>query len=155
RAEELDQTLSFMTSIGYVRVEEIPQIPRLPKTPGVVIYSPLGDTPVDPDLVLFVGRPGRVMLLQEAALRAGIGSKIPFLGRPTCMALAASLVHGVIASTGCVGNRIYTDLGADELYVLIPGKDVTRVAAEAQTIATANLTLSEYHRGRRQALATE
>jgi len=29
------------------------------------------------------------------------------------------------------------------------------VAAEAETIAAANLKLSEYHRGRRQALATE
>ena len=155
RAEELDQTLSFMTSIGYVRVEEIPQIPRLPKTPGVVIYSPLGDTPVDPDLVLFVGRPGRVMLLQEAALRAGIGSKVPFLGRPTCMALAASLAHGVVASTGCVGNRVYTDLGEDELYVAVPGQNLARIADEVETITAANARLLEYHRERRQALASE
>jgi len=57
RAEELDQTLSFMTGIGYIKMEEIPQIPRLPQTPGVVLYAPLGDTPVDPDVVLFAGRP--------------------------------------------------------------------------------------------------
>ena len=61
---------------------------------------------------------------------------------------------GVIASTACVGNRVYTDHGEDELYVMIPGKDVTRVAAEAQTIASANLKLSDYHRERRRALAT-
>jgi len=48
RAAELDQTISFMTSIGYIRTEEIPEIPLLPRTPGVVIYSPLGETPVDP-----------------------------------------------------------------------------------------------------------
>jgi uncharacterized protein (DUF169 family) len=63
RAQELDQTLSLMAGIGYVRMEEVPGIPRLPQTPGVVIYAPLADTPVDPDLVLFAGRPGRVMLL--------------------------------------------------------------------------------------------
>jgi uncharacterized protein (DUF169 family) len=120
-----------------------------------VIYAPLADSPVDPDVVLVAGRPGRVMLLQEAALRAGVAATAPLLGRPTCMALPASLAQGVIASMGCVGNRVYTDLGEDELYVMIPGKDVTRVAAEAQTIAAANLKLSEYHRGRRQALATE
>jgi len=49
----------------------------------------------------------------------------------------------------------YTDLGEDELYVMIPGKDVGRVAAEAQTIAAANLKLSEYHQGRRRALTTQ
>jgi uncharacterized protein (DUF169 family) len=155
RAKELDETLSFMTGVGYVRMEEVPGIPRLPQTPGVVIYAPLADTPVDPDVVLVAGRPGQLMLLLEAALRAGVGSQVPFLGRPTCMALPAALAHGVIASTGCIGNRVYTDLGEDELYVAVPGRDLARVADEAQTIAAANAKLSEYHRGRRQALATE
>ncbi len=155
RAHELEQTLSLMTGIGYIRMEEIPGIPRLPQMPGVVIYAPLADTPVDPDVVLFAGRPGRVMLLQEAALRAGVGAHVPFFGRPTCMALPAALAHGVVASTGCIGNRVYTDLGEDELYVAVPGKDLAKVAEEARTIAAANAKLSEYHHGRRQALATE
>jgi uncharacterized protein (DUF169 family) len=155
RAAELPQTLALMTELGYLRMDEVPGIPRLPETPGVVIYAPLADAPVDPDVVLVAGRPGRVMLLQEAALRAGIAAPAPLLGRPTCMALPASIAHGVIASTGCVGNRVYTDLGEDELYVMIPGKNVARVAAEAQTIASANLKLSDYHRERRRALATD
>ncbi len=155
RAGELEKTLGLMADLGYLRMEEVPGIPRLPTTPGAVVYAPLGDTPVDPDVVLVAGRPGRVMLLQEAALRAGIAAPAPLLGRPTCMALPASLAQGVIATTGCVGNRVYTDLGEDELYVVVPGKDVARVAAEAQTIANANRKLSEYHRGRRQALATQ
>jgi uncharacterized protein (DUF169 family) len=155
RAKELEQTVGLMVDLGYLRMEEVPGIPRLPTAPGAVVYAPLGDIPVDPDVVLVAGRPGRVMLLQEAALRAGIASPAPLLGRPTCMALPASLAQGVIATTGCVGNRVYTDLGEDELYVVIPGKDVARVAAEAQTIANANLKLAEYHQGRRQALATQ
>jgi uncharacterized protein (DUF169 family) len=155
RAKELEQTLGLMVDLGYLRMEEVPGIPRLPTAPGAVVYAPLGDIPVDPDVVLVAGRPGRVMLLQEAALRAGIASPAPLFGRPTCMALPASLAQGVIATTGCVGNRVYTDLGEDELYVVVPGKDVARVAAEAQTIANANLKLAEYHQGRRQALATE
>lgn len=155
RAPELEQTLSLMAGIGYIDMAEVPGIPRLPKTPGAVIYAPLGDTPVDPDLVLIAGRPGRVMLLQEAALRAGVEARVPFLGRPTCMALPAALAQGVVASTGCVGNRVYTDLGEDELYVVVPGKDLARIAEQVRTIAAANATLLDYHRGRRQTLATE
>ena len=155
RARELDQTLSLMTGIGYIKMEEVPGILRLPKTPGVILYSPLGDTPVDPDVVLFVGRPGRVMLLQEAALRSGVASRLHSMARPTCMALPAALTSGTIISTGCVGNRVYTDLDDGELYVAVPGKDLARIAGEAQTIAAANAQLSEYHRERRQALATE
>ena len=144
-----------MTGIGYIKMEEIPQIPRLPQTPGVVLYAPLGDTPVDPDVVLFAGRPGRIVLSQEAALRAGLGTQVPLLGRPTCMALPAALAQGVVVSTGCIGNRVYTDLGEDELYVAVPGKDLVRIADQVETIAAANAKLSEYHRGRRQGLATE
>ena len=151
----LFRSLSLMAGIGYIKLEEVPGIPRLPEPPGVVIYAPLGDTPVEPDVVLFLGRPGRVMLLQEAALRAGVGAQVPLFGRPTCMALPAALAHGVVASTGCIGNRVYTDVGEDELYLAVPGRDLPRIAEEAQTIAAANAKLSEYHRGRRQALATE
>jgi uncharacterized protein (DUF169 family) len=155
RARELDQTLSFMAGIDYIRMEEVPGIPRLTRPPGVVVYAPLGDTPGDPDVVLFTGRPGRVMILQEAALRAGIAVQTPLLARPTCMALPAALAHGVLASTGCIGNRVYTDLAEDELYVAVPGRDLGRVAEEARTIAAANDKLAEYHRGRRQMLAKE
>jgi uncharacterized protein (DUF169 family) len=155
RARQLQHTLSLMMGIGYVRAEEVPEIPRLPRTPGVVIYAPLADTPVDPDVVLFAGRPRPLMLLHEAALRAGIETHAPLLGRPTCMALPASLAGTAVASTGCIGNRVYTDLGDDELYVAVPGKDVARIAAEVGTIAAANATLLEYHRGRRQTLATD
>ncbi|MGH7364033.1 MAG: DUF169 domain-containing protein [Candidatus Methylomirabilales bacterium] len=155
RARELDQTLTFMAGIGYLRMEEVPGISRLPRTPGIVIYAPLGDTPVHPDVVLFAGRPGRLMLLQEAALRGGVGVQPSSLGRPTCMALPAALASGVVASTGCVGNRMYTDLGEDELYVAVPGRDLARLAEAVQTIADANARLAEYHRGRREALATD
>jgi uncharacterized protein (DUF169 family) len=155
RAQELDQTLSLMAGIGYLKMDEVPSIPRLPRPPAVVVYAPLGDTPVDPDVALFTGRPGRMMLLQEAAVRAGVRAQAPLMGRPTCMALPAALAYGVVASTGCIGNRVYTDVGEDELYVTVPGKDLAAVADAAETVAEANRALSEYHRGRREALATE
>jgi uncharacterized protein (DUF169 family) len=155
RAPELEQTLGLMAKIGYVRMEEVPGIPVLPQTPGAVVYAPLGDTPVDPDVVLVVGRPGRLMVLLEAAGRAGVATQPGLLGRPTCVALPAALAGGAVASTGCIGNRVYTDLGDDELYVAIPGRDLPRVAAELATITAANTTLSDYHRARRTSLATE
>jgi uncharacterized protein (DUF169 family) len=154
RVGELEQTLTLMTTLGYVRMEEVPDIPRLPATPGAVVYAPLGDTPVDPDVVLVAGRPGRVMLLLEAAGRAGVATQPGLLGRPTCMALPATLDGGAVASTGCIGNRVYTDLGEDELYVAVAGRDLPRAAAELATIVSANDALERYHRERRQSLAT-
>ena len=155
RAAELEQTLTFMGGIGYVRMEEVPGIPTLPKPPGAVVYAPLGDTPLDPDVVLIAGRPGRLMLLLEAAGRAGVATQPGLLGRPTCMALPAALIGGTIASTACIGNRVYTDLGDDEMYLTVPGRDLPRIAAELTTIVTANDTLADYHRSRRRSLATQ
>jgi hypothetical protein len=52
-------------------------------------------------------------------------------------------------------RAMYTDLGDDELYVAIPGTDLPKLVAEAAIGASANAALYDYHRGRRQALATE
>jgi len=153
RGRELEDTIGFMTSIGYLRIEEVPTIPRLAETPGVVVYAPLGATPVAPDVVLFWGPPGRVMLLQEAAIRAGVSAQLQTLGRPTCMILPAALSHGTVASTGCIGNRVYTGLNEADLYVAIPGRDLQRVTQETSIIRSANATLLEYHRGRQRDLA--
>jgi uncharacterized protein (DUF169 family) len=155
RRPELEQALGLMSGIGYLRMEEVPAIPRLPRAPGVVIYAPLGKAPLDPDVVMFAGRPAGVMLLQEAALRAGALANLPMLARPTCMAIPAALAAGVVASAGCIGNRVYTGLDDDELYVAVPGKDLLRVAEEIEVIAAANDRLADYHRGRRAVLGTE
>jgi uncharacterized protein (DUF169 family) len=152
RAPDLEQALSLMAGAGYIRMKDVPGVFRLPQTPPVVVYAPLGETPVDPDVVLFSGRPASVMLIEEAALRSGVAAQLPMFGRPTCMAIPAALAQGTVASAGCIGNRIYTGLGDDELYVAVPGRDLESIAAQVATIASANDQLAEYHRGRRQAL---
>jgi uncharacterized protein (DUF169 family) len=155
RAQELEQTLSFMTGLGYIKMEEVPGIPQLSQTPGAIIYAPLGDTPVDPDVVIFAGPAAQIMLLQEAAQSAGRAAHFPLLGRPTCMALPAAIAHGAVTSSGCIGNRVYTDLAEGELYSVISGKDLARIAEELDTITTANAKLSEYHHSRRQEISTQ
>lgn len=154
REKETEQTLQLMFGVGYIRPEDVPGIPRLAKTPAATVYSPLGATPVAPSVVLFSCRPAAAMLLNEAAMRAGSGGALPPLGRPTCMALPAALAKGTVSSLGCIGNRVYTGLGEDELYVAVPGADLEKVAKALETIVSANQALEEYARGRRAQLAT-
>src|SRR5450432_4383812 len=154
REAETGQTLQMMFELGYVKPEEVPQIPRLAKAPAVVVYSPLGDAPVAPDVVLFVCKPQSAMLLNEAANRAGVASGAPALGRPTCMALPASLQLGAIFSLGCIGNRTYKGLGADQLYFVLRGKDLSAVAEALAVVIGANAALRDYAKGRREALST-
>ena len=57
-------------------------------------------------------------------------------------------------SLGCIGNRTYTGLSEDELYVIVAGKDLERVGASLDEISTANQALQGYAQGRRAELAT-
>ena len=67
QVEELKHAFSQLTSSGYIKMEDISSIPRMKKAPKAVVYSPLGNTPTDPDLVVFVVRPMQAMVFQEAA----------------------------------------------------------------------------------------
>ena len=160
REPELMNTLSLMVNAGYLKMEEVPGIPRLATTPAVVVYAPLATTPVEPDAVLVSGTPARLMLLQEAANRAIVAgttaarTPTPLLGRPTCMAIPAALSSGLASSLGCIGNRVYTGITDDEFYTVIAGKDLASVVAELDTIASANAALTDYHQSRRASLAS-
>jgi uncharacterized protein (DUF169 family) len=154
REKETEQTLKMMFDLGYVKPEEVPQIPRLANSPKAILYSPLREATAVPDVVLFACKPAGAMLLEEAANRAGVATGTPALGRPTCMALPASLLHGTITSLGCIGNRVYTGLAEDELYVVVRGKDVAAIAEALKTIESANAALQNYAKGRREELAT-
>lgn len=152
REAELGATIAFMTSIGYIRPEDIPGIARLTNSPGTMAYAPLADASFTPEVVILVGKPGKLMLLQEAAARAGVQTQPSLFARPTCMAIPAALAGGTTASSGCVGNRVYTDLADDELYIMVPGADIEKIAAELDTILDANAKLNDYHRQRKAEL---
>lgn len=154
RLPEMETTLRMMFNVGYVRPEEVPSIPRLLKEPAAVVFAPLGDAPVAPSVVLFACKSAAAMLLNEASIRAGASSTLPLLGRPSCMALPAALAHGTVSTLGCVGNRVYTGLGADEMYVVVPGAKLEAVSDALGIIATANATLEEFARGRQASLST-
>jgi hypothetical protein len=49
---------------------------------------------------------------------------------------------------------VYTGLGEDEMYMVIPGKDLALVVDALQTIGSANVALRNYAEGRREQLST-
>jgi uncharacterized protein (DUF169 family) len=70
------------------------------------------------------------------------------------MALPAALRHGTLTSLGCIGNRVYTGLGEDELYIVVRGADLPKIVDALKTISSANASLKEYATGRREQLST-
>jgi hypothetical protein len=151
RAKKLDETLNLLVQIGYLRMEEVPGIPRLAQAPGAVIFAPLGDSPVDPDAVLFAAPVSKVMLLEEAAQRAGCAAQIPVSGRPTCMALPAAMAHGTMVSSGCSRQPRVQRSRRGRNVRGHPRKGSGAVAREIETALDANTLLAQYHQSRREA----
>src|SRR5262249_42594086 len=147
--QELQGVVGTMVSLGYIRAEEVPGIPRREEAFVVAIYGPLADAAEPPDVVLVRGNARQLMLLEEAARAAGVAGTAPLMGRPTCAAvpLAMQSERGV-SSLGCIGNRVYTDLGDDEFYYALPGKHLTAIADKLVMIVNANAELEKYHRAR-------
>jgi uncharacterized protein (DUF169 family) len=149
QAAELQGRVEMMVGLEYIRLDEVPQIPRRFSPFGVAIYAPLSAAPVPPDVVLLRGNARQMMLLTEAAGLAGVPMNQGLMGRPTCAALPAAIQsQQLAASVGCIGNRVYTDLPDDELYFAVPGPHLDSIVAKLSTILHANRELERFHRGR-------
>src|SRR5262249_16755398 len=94
--------------------------------------------------------PAAAMLLYEAALRAGAGNPLAnILGRPGCAVLPLSRKSGTSAlSFGCKGNRTFTGLPDEELYVAILGGRWNDVLAWLSDIQAANTNMEGFYKGR-------
>src|SRR5205807_3882508 len=113
------------------------------------VYGPLANATETPDVVLVRGNARQVMLLEEAALAAGVGDATPLMGRPTCAAIPLAMrTQRGVSSLGCIGNRVYTELGDDEFYYALPGKHLAAMVEKLATIVNANHELESYHRAR-------
>ena len=122
RGSQLEDTVKFMVLKEYLRMEEVPGIPTLEKTPAYISYAPVDEASFQHDLVLIAAKPSAAMLIYETAVRSGAGATLTnALGRPACAVVPLTAKTGFATlSLGCMGNRTFTGLPDEELYVCIP-----------------------------------
>lgn len=155
RAKELEDVVGTMVGLQYIRMEEVGALPRRAEPFRVAVYAPLAEAPLPPDVVLVRGRARQIMLVAEAARAAGLAGDAAAMGRPACAMIPAVLNGpGGVTSLGCIGNRVYTGLGDDELYFTIPGPRVGDVVERLETVVRANQELEKYHEGRRAIISS-
>jgi uncharacterized protein (DUF169 family) len=147
RGSVLMDTIGFMVGNGYLQMAEVPGIPVLPNTPEFIAYAPAAEATFTPDVVLIAAKPASAMLIYEAALRAGAGDALTHaIGRPGCAVLPLSVKTGQAAlSFGCKGNRTFTGLPDEELYVAIPGAKWDAVLSSLADIVAANGAMEAYY----------
>jgi uncharacterized protein (DUF169 family) len=153
RAKELEDVVGTMVGLQYIRMEEVGALPRRKEPFRVAVYAPLAETPTPPDVVLVRGRARQIMLVAEAARAVGLEGDRAAMGRPACAMIPAVLEGpGGVTSLGCIGNRVYTGMGDDELYFTIPGGQVGAVVERLEAVVHANRELETYHEARRVSL---
>jgi uncharacterized protein (DUF169 family) len=147
RANELGSTLDFMVETRYLERAEIPGIPTLDQTPVAIAYAPAGSEAFKGDVVLLSVTPAQSTLIYEAALKAGVAQMAnAAFSRPSCAILPYSAKQGMLAlSFGCKGNRTFTRLPDEEMYVSLPAAKWDEVTDRFLEVQRSNLTMGNYY----------
>jgi uncharacterized protein (DUF169 family) len=148
---ELKQALEAMNGLDYVREEEVAAIPVMQHEVKHVIYGPLADFPLDPEVVLLFAHAQQGLILSEAAARVDKGVP-PAMGRPACAVVPQVINHGSAAmSLGCCGARAYVDALSDSIAMwAFPGSKLAEYCEQIAVLARANKTLTTFHVRRRE-----
>ena len=141
----LMSTIGMMQKEGYLAPGDEGKIPKNATPPKYVAYGPLGSLKMAPTNVLLFAKPRSAMLAMEASSKA-----VPVNGRPMC-AVVPTLNQGapVAVSIGCIGSRIYTQMGDDQMVVGIRGDFLEEFARRLRTIVHANEVVATEDSGRK------
>ena len=123
---------------GWVTPEMVASIPTVPDNPGTVLYGPLADTPVDPDVILLRVEPAQLMALSDAVAGMHIG------GKPQCHIVALAKAGEIAASTGCALSRVRTGMPDSQMTVAIPGARLAEVVERLGATTSADAMVASY-----------
>jgi uncharacterized protein (DUF169 family) len=151
---DLVDALKVFADLGYVRPEDVPQIPVLRNQAHYVTYSRLAETPLPPDVVILFVRADQTLILTEATQQLE-SENAPAMGRPACAVVAHVMNTGRPAmSLGCCGARTYLDNFSESTAIFaIPGSKLNAYVERIGTLANANALLRRFHQLRRREIA--
>lgn len=145
--QQLTDTVTMMCNAGYIAADEPAKIPTMDRKAAGIVYGPLKNLPVEPDLILLWLTPSQAMLYTEATGTARWTTDEPTTvwGRPTCAALPAAMKSGHSAlSFGCTGMRVYTGVREDRLLATVPGGRAGELADALDAARAANEQIRAY-----------
>lgn len=148
---DLTDALKVFADLSYVREEDLNMIPVLASKSKFVIYGPLAQIPLDPDVVLLFVHAGQTLILSEASQQVEHGLP-PAMGRPACGIIPQARNTGRSAlSLGCCGARAYLDVLSDDIALYaIPGATLSAFAERISALSKANQILTKFHQIRRK-----
>jgi uncharacterized protein (DUF169 family) len=142
--------------LGYLSMEEVPHLPSVSKPHAGILYGPLEQFPVEPDVVLVIVPPRQAMVLAEAgdAVTLREAPSLPTMGRPACAAVARTANQGdATLSLGCIGARTYVEVPDDHAVMVLAGPSLDQVVERLAPLNRANDALAEFHANRKRHFA--
>ena len=105
--------------------------------PGI-LYGPLADFPIEPDVVLVWLIARHAMTFNKAASLGGWANDPPFVtpATPACSGVPIARTKGAATvSLGCLGLRQRTRIADDRMLGALPGRRIEAAAADLERIA--------------------
>jgi uncharacterized protein (DUF169 family) len=131
--------VAALLETGWVTMDIVPQIPVVTEKPTSVVYGPLAQTPIDPDVVLLRLNAKQLMVVSDAVP----GLRVE--GKPQCHIVAIAKEQGEIAaSVGCALSRVRTGMAATEMTCAIPASKVEDVLTAIERNAVADAAVAHY-----------
>jgi uncharacterized protein (DUF169 family) len=152
--EQLGGLVQSMCDASYLTADEAARIPTVGRQSAGIVYGPLDEFPVSPDLVLFWVNVAQAMLYSEAAGRSAWTSPpMDVSGRPGCAALPRALQSSQPEmSLGCVGMRTFTEIGDDSTLAAIPASALTAFVESLATTVEANNSMRSFYAAHKAAI---
>jgi len=136
-AEQAD--VDALVESKWVSPEVLPDIPTVKARPHSIIYGPLSETPVDPDVVFLRLSAKQLMVLHDA----WPGLRVE--GKPQCHIIAIAKEQGeVAASVGCMLSRARTGMSASEMTCAVPATSVAALVERLRNVREANDKVARY-----------
>jgi uncharacterized protein (DUF169 family) len=153
--KDLIDALKVFADLGYVRAEDVAQIPVLRNRAKYITYAQLSGAPLPADVVVLFVRADQTLILSEATQQVE-GDYAPAMGRPACAVVPQVMNSGRPAmSLGCCGARAYLDRFTEEKAIFaLPGSKLDTYADRIRTLSKANRVLSQFHHLRRDQIAS-
>ncbi len=148
---DLRDALKVFSDLGYVREQDLKLIPVLEWQPNYVVYAPLAETPLPPDVVILFVDASQSLILSEATQQVE-NDNPPAMGRPACAVVPQVMNTGRAAlSFGCCGARAYLNNLTDDIAIFaIPGTKLDAYVRRIEALTSANALLSKFHEIRRR-----
>lgn len=128
-----------MVQVKWVTPEMFPGIPVVKERPSCVVYGPLADTPIEPDVVFLRVNGKQAMALHDAMPDMRVE------GKPQCHIIPIAREQGQVAlSVGCMASRTRTGMSNSEMTCAIPAAKLGAVIEKLEAACGADKAVAGY-----------